>query len=293
MSKLLESFDINTWDKTFSESEQKKAVTALESGKVLYFPHLAFPLSKEETRFYNPEMVDPKAKNISYALGTDRLAGALYQGDEALKLKEMIKRYALSTRNFLNRLIPHYNSTLIQAKTSFRPVEIKGRKISFRKNDTLLHVDSFPSAPNRGERILRFFTNVNPDGKPRVWRLGEPFDHVADKMLPRVSSPIFGVAHLLKMLRITKTHRSDYDHYMLKMHDAMKRDNHYQQTVPQEEFRFPPGSSWIVYTDQVSHAAMSGQHVLEQTFNLPVNGLSDPATAPLRVLEKKLKRVLV
>ncbi len=292
MSQLLETFDIQSWDNIPSENIQNKAVKALEAGKVLYFPHLAFPLAKEEQIYYSPEKVDPNSKNISYNISNDRLGGSLYEGREAEKLKEMIKRYAISSKNFLSRLIPQYNSSIIQAKTSFRPVEIFGRKSSFRKNDTLLHVDAFPSSPNRGERILRFFTNVNPEGKPRVWRLGEPFDQVADKMLPRISAPIFGVSHLLNLLKITKGRRTDYDHYMLKMHDGMKGDAQYQKTVQQEEIRFPPGSSWIVFTDQVSHAAMSGQHVLEQTFNLPVHGLKDPSTAPLKVLEKKLKREL-
>lgn len=293
MSKLLETFEIQDWNTDPSVAVQNKAVNALESGKVLYFPHLAFPFSQKEQLFYSPDKVDPQAKNISYNIKNDKLGGSLYEGQEAEMLKEMIKRYALAAKKFLAKLIPHYNETIIQAKTSFRPVEIFGRKSSFRKNDTLLHVDAFPSSPNGGERILRFFTNVNPEGKPRVWRLGEPFENVAEKMLPRISSPLYGVSHALKFLGITKGFRTPYDHYMLKMHDGMKSDSEYQKKVSQEEIRFPPGSSWIVFTDQVSHAAMSGQHVLEQTFNLPVRGLKNPATAPLKVLETKLQKTLV
>ena len=26
-----------------------------------------------------------------------------------------------------------------------------------------------------GTRLLRVFCNINPDGKPRLWRVGEPF----------------------------------------------------------------------------------------------------------------------
>ena len=80
---------------------------------------------------------------------------------------------------------------------------------------------------------------------------------------------------------------------MLQIHDQMKGDEVNQRTVPQEEIRFPAGSSWMVYTDQVSHAAMSGQHVLEQTFHLPVNGLKYESTAPVKVLEKYLNKSLV
>ena len=205
----------------------------------------------------------------------------------------MIKRYAQISRQFIEKLIPSYTPFLIQAKTSFRPVEIQGRKSSYRKDDTRLHVDSFPSNPTKGKRILRIFTNINPEGKPRVWRLGEPFEDVVEKMLPRVSSPIWGLAAINKLLGITKDYRTPYDHYMLQIHDTMKGDNNYQKTVSQCEVQFPPGSTWVVYTDQVSHAAMSGQHVLEQTFYLPVEGIKDAATHPLKVLEKKLKKSLI
>ena len=35
---------------------------------------------------------------------------------------------------------------------------------TWRKDDTRLHVDSFPATPSGGRRILRVFSNVNPDG---------------------------------------------------------------------------------------------------------------------------------
>jgi hypothetical protein len=288
--KSLETFEITSFESELSEEIKAKAVRALEGGKVLYFPALPFALSKEELKFLTPSILDPKSKNISYDLRTDRLAGAL---GEAAVLKEMVKRYAEKSRKLLNQLIPHYNQTLIQAKTSFRPAEIFGRKTSYRKDDTRLHIDSFPSSPTKGERILRVFTNINPEGKARVWRLGEPFADVVQKMAPRASTPIWGVPHLLKLLGITKGFRTSFDHYMLQMHDTMKGDLDYQKTVPQEEIHFPPGSTWIVYTDQVSHAAMSGQHVLEQTFHLPLYGLFNEETAPLRVLEKFFNKSLV
>ena len=60
-----------------------------------------------------------------------------------------------------------------------------------------------------------------------------------------------------------------------------------------DEVHFPSGSTWIVYTDQVSHSALSGQHVFEQTFHLPIEGTQNQAKTPLKVLEKYLDRVLV
>ena len=80
---------------------------------------------------------------------------------------------------------------------------------------------------------------------------------------------------------------------MLQLHDRMKADTAYQATAPQHAQEFAPGSSWLVYTDQVSHAAMAGQHAFEQTFYLPLFGMQEPAKSPLRVLERLLGRALV
>jgi len=289
----LESYLLDSWKTDISEEITNSAMQSLETGKVLYFPHLPFLLEKNEMRYLNPEIVNPKTKNISYDVHKNHLAGTINHPNEMEPLQTMLHRYAIYSRNFLERLIPHYRPNLLQAKTSFRPVEISGRKSSYRKDDTLLHVDSFPSNPTKGKRILRFFTNINPNGQSRIWRVGEPFEEVVKKMASKVISPIPGAAYLLKTVGITKDYRTAYDHYMLKMHNLMKGDSHYQKTVSQEEIAFPPGCSWIVFTDQVSHAAMSGQYVLEQTFHLPVHALNDESKNPVRILEKYLSKQLI
>jgi hypothetical protein len=289
----LDEFTITSWDEPLSKAVQLKATQSLEQGKVLYLPSLAFQLKESEEFFLSPEKVDPKRKNISYELNSDKVGGALWEGEELKELKELLKRYALTSSSFLRRLFPDYEPHIKVAKTSFRPTEIYGRKSSVRKDDTRLHVDAFPSNPTQGRRILRFFTNINPAGKSRVWRVGEPFEEVVKKFADKVPARLPGSAQLLKLFKITKDKRTSYDHYMLHMHNRMKEDTHYQSSVSQEEILFPPGSSWIVFTDQVSHAAMAGQHVLEQTFSLPPQGLREMSTAPLKVLEKFLQRPLI
>lgn len=290
---VLEAFTLKSLDRPISKEMQQHAIKALENGKVLFFPHLPFKLKQSEKCFLSPKITDPKSKNVSYDMRTGRVGGSLCKDEEAQRLKEMMKRYAAYSRHLMHELFPEYVPHLIQARTSYRPVETAGRQTSYRKDDTRLHVDAFPSAPTKGQRILRVFTNVNPYGKPRVWRLGEPFPDVVSKMAPKVSAPLPGLAYLLKMLKITKDYRTLYDHYMLHMHDLMKGDLEYQKKVPQTEVKFPPGSTWIVLTDQVSHAAMSGQFLFAQDFNLPEHGLQNPETAPLRVLEKFLNRPMV
>lgn len=290
---LTEEIPLTCWEESIPKQLQIKAIESLEQGKVLYMPSLSFALQGEESLFLTPEKVDPKRKNISYELKSDLLGGTLCTQEESLKLKAMLKRYALTSYHFLQRLFPHYSSTLSAAKTSFRPTEIYGRQSSTRKDDTRLHIDAFPSNPTKGKRILRMFTNINPHGKARVWKLGEPFEEVVKKFACKVPSCLPGSPFLLKLLKITKDRRTLYDHYMLHIHNKMKEDTHYQSTVSQEEIHFPAGSSWIVFTDQVSHAALSGQHVLEQTFSLPPEGLHQKTTAPVKVLEKICQRSLI
>jgi hypothetical protein len=73
----------------------------------------------------------------------------------------------------------------------------------------------------------------------------------------------------------------------------MKADPDYQKSSPQQTMPFPPGSVWICFSDQTSHAAMSGQFMLEQTFFLPVRAMAEPECAPLGILERLTGRALV
>jgi hypothetical protein len=95
------------------------------------------------------------------------------------------------------------------------------------------------------------------------------------------------------MLGITRGRRSEYDYLMLGLHDGAKLDSQYQAESPQVEFAFPAGTSWMCYTDQTMHAALSGQFALEQTFHLPVAALGHPERSPLKVLERMTRRTLV
>jgi hypothetical protein len=290
---LLETFEETVWDAPFSVAAQERAVQTLEQGRVLHFEDLAFRLEPRELRFLSSAWSDQKAKNISFDPNTGKLSGASIEGSGGQELLAMMRRYAASTRALLARLLPQYAPALRQARTSFRPHEIEGRPVpSVRKDDRLLHADAFPSRPMRGARILRVFTNVNPSGKPRIWHVGEPFEAYAGRFLPRVPRPIPGRAWVEAMLGITKGQRALYDHIMLHLHDEGKYDTDYQQGAPQQEIAFAAGSTWAVFTDQVLHAATSGQFALEQTFEIPVSALLKPDLAPLRVLERLVGRQL-
>jgi len=288
----LKEFDFNCWDPIVNSSLSDQVIAALEGGQVVVLPHLAFNLLPEEERFLSSNWSDKKAKNISLRPNAG-LRGATGSELDMLALRGMIERFADQSQQLISKILPSYVPNLTVANTSFRPFEVEARMSSYRKDDTRLHPDAFPSNPTQGTRLLRVFNNVNPNGKPRVWRVGEPFTQMANQFLPKTKALLPLQAWLMKTLHITKRTRTEYDHRMLQLHDLVKADMDYQKNSPQQSVNFMPGTTWIVYSDQVLHADMSGQYMFEQTFHLPVSGLKNPETAPLRVLEKMLKRSLI
>jgi hypothetical protein len=282
--------DIDDWRPDVAAATTEQLAHALEAGDVLVFARLAFVLSEDERRFLDVGWSDGRAKNIS--LEGDAIKGARGSTSDRVALAGMVSRFARDAAGLVAALFPRYAPYVKTARTSYRPHRASGRNVSWRKDDARLHVDAFPSRPNRGERILRVFCNVNPAGEPRVWRVGEPFEAMAARLLPRVRGQWPGEAALLRALRVTKTRRSGYDHLMLGLHDAAKADRDYQRASPQQEARFAPGTTWLCFSDQVMHAAMDGQYMLEQTIHLPIAALYEPARSPLAVLERLTARTL-
>ena len=275
---------ISSWTGPFSDDLRAEALDALEDGKVLLFEHLPFALAESEKFLLSPSISDGKAKNVSLR-PSGELSHTSLQGEDARLLQAMMQRFANTATEFLLALVPRYSGRLERAPTSFRPVEVEGRPASAIHDDTRLHVDAFPSRPMRGRRIMRLFTNVNPHGNPRVWRVGERFEDMANTILPRTKEGSSLHALLLAAAGITKGRRSAYDNLMLGLHDGAKLDERYQQSCSQIVTPFAPGSTWICFTDQVMHAAISGQYVLEQTFHLDVDAMARPERSPLKVLE--------
>ena len=284
---------LDTWTPPAVAETGAALARELERGRVLYLPRLGFALHERELRFLNPQWSSGHSKNISIDGEQARLKGAAGPPQEVEELRELVTRFRTQAGDLVARLFPAYTPHLRLARTSYRPMRLDNRASSWRKDDSRLHVDAFPSRPNRGERILRVFANVDPHGEPRVWRLGEPFENIAKRLLPRIRRPLPGSAWLLAALRITKTRRSEYDHIMLGLHDRMKSDLDYQRDAPQTTFSFAARSAWICFSDQVAHAAMKGQFMMEQTLHLPVQSLYDPASSPLYVLERLVGRGLI
>lgn len=290
--EILEPLEITSWQGPFSAEITSKTADALEAGRIIFAPDLHFERSDAERRFLSPDFLDGKSKNVSFRPGTGVIQGTNCTGAEREELLQLIRRYHLQAHALVAALCPEYRDRLTLGFTSFRPAEIAGRVTSWRKDDTRLHVDAFPSRPLQGQRILRVFSNVNPT-EARLWRVGEHFEQVAKTFLPRIRPPLPGSSQLLHRIRITKGARTPYDHFMLGIHDRMKADEQYQSEVPQTKLAIPPGATWACFTDSVSHAAMAGQFAFEQTFYLPVQAMRDPERSPLGVLQRLTGRPLV
>lgn len=289
----IESIAVSDWQAPVAPALAAHALDALEAGSVLRLP-LPFALTADEQALLSPELLSGARKNISYNPVNGRVQGA--DGDAALeaRLRGFLTRYHASSRMLVEHLFAPYRGHLLDGRASYRPAEIAGRvPKSWRHDDTRLHVDAFPATPVHGRRLLRVFNNINPHGEPRRWRVGEPFADVAARFAPRAPKPSALQAQLMALTRITKSTRSAYDHYMLQLHDGMKADLDYQAQAPKTPAEFAPGETWIVYSDQVSHAVLAGRYMLEQTFYVPVTALQYPQRSPLRVLEAVTGRSLV
>jgi hypothetical protein len=294
---IREEFDITDWHGPFDPQTRVRAQAALEHGRLLYFPRMPFKLSNSEMEFLDGRLTDGKAKNISLDHTSGKIQGTSATGERAERLAAMIERFGADATGFVKDLLPNY-STVERARTSYRPVEVEGRPYSVIQDDRLLHVDAFPSRPMKnGRRILRFFANVAPQkpnggGGARHWEVGEPFADFAAKFAPQIRPHFPGKSWAYEKFRVTRGRRSAYDEMMLSLHDAAKRDARYQKTAPHTALDFPPGCCWLVYTDQVLHAALKGEFALEQTFHFDVARMGEPDTAPIKVLERLTGKTL-
>jgi len=288
MQQALFTLPETAWE-TLEDRPKDLSLQALENGQVLYLPAFCFKHDGlANSAILSENLLNGKRKNISFDYRAQTLGGFKAKSDLPnleQELRDFMQAYALFARKLVDTLLPHYQQALIWGRTSYRPAEIRGRTSSKRKDDTRLHVDAFAATPVQGLRILRVFCNINPFEQARVWHLGEHFSKVANAFAPRLPRYRPQVAKVLQFLKLTKSLRSAYDHYQLYLHDTMKLDDEYQRSVPKQQIDFAAGSTWLVFTDSVSHAALEGQFLLEQTFYLPAGAMGNPELSPLHFWE--------
>src|SRR2546423_2426849 len=268
----------------------------LESGNIVYFPRTPFSFPDEDLKFLLASKQTGAAyhKNIAYRPAEDRITGLdKSAGADADRLREIMRRYSQRAEQFLTELLTPYAGQWKLDFASYRPLEERGRPARLRARNDSPHVDAFPTRPTNGHRILRLFTNINPS-QNRVWITSQTFDALAPRFakslgLPRArGNQPFGktMRRILASLGLTGARRSPYDRFMHRCHNAMKEDAEFQRNCPKQRWEFPPNSTWMVFTDFVSHAVLEGQYALEQTFILSHRAMVQPEKAPVSILER-------
>ncbi|HSX13848.1 MAG TPA: Kdo hydroxylase family protein [Chlamydiales bacterium] len=280
----------------------------LEQGNILFFEKIPFDFPQAEIEFLLQQRQSGSTtrKNIAYKPQVDKITNHVAANDEeAKRMHDILRSYSSRVTTFLKTLLAPYSAHWKLDYASFRPYQEMGRKLRTRARNDLLHVDSFPTRPMHGGRILRFFTNINQQ-EPRRWITSEPFQELIKKFGGKKGLPFpKGVddslqgrfAHMtkgwLKSLGFKIPMRSPYDRFMLNMHNYLKENEAFQKGCPKSNWEFPPNSCWAVFTDQVSHAAISGQYALEQTLFIPRDALLHPEKSPVSILERMTGRPMV
>ena len=289
------------WDAGTDAAERARHYCEqLETGKIVVFDQIPYDFPEADRAFLlSQKQSGFKAhKNVSYRPQQDILRGAAEDNpEEAKRLHELMRNYSGQVVNFLSRFLAPYAAHWSLDFATWRPLEEKNRDLPLHKRNDLLHVDAFPSRPSYGSRILRCFTNINPE-RARVWATTQGFETLAERfaldagltdIARRSNSPIGtlkrGVAPLLKAVGVRGADRSAYDQFMLRFHDYLKESSDYQEKWEKIRLEFPPFSTWMCFTDAVPHAALSGQYMVEQTFIIPLKAMVVPQKSPLRVLE--------
>jgi hypothetical protein len=269
----------------------------LETGDILYFPRTPFILTAEERAvLLAQKQVDASYhKNISYRPAQDLLKG-VDQDDRAERerMHQVMRSYSQRAIDFMADFLPRYARDWKIDFASFRPIEEEGRNVALRSRNDLIHIDSFPSRPSHGDRLLRIFTNVNPE-RSRIWVTSDNFEELAwqyagKARLPHPPTPWTRARsqalRVLSGLGLPVVDRPLYDQFMLRFHHFLKESETFQRECPKHRWEFPPDSTWITFTDTTSHSCISGQFALEQTFIVRRGSLFAPEKASIAILER-------
>ena len=274
------------------ETRDKESwASALEAGRIVHFARCPLDLPTEEEQHFLREGLSPhlRKKNVSYYPSADRLTGLDAPAEVSRRAREILRAHSKRVRAFLEGAMPDLARGWTPGTSSFRPMEERGRGLSAHASNELLHVDAGAYGATHGDRILRFFVNLNP-ARDRVWISKGAFAeiwrrHARDAGLETGplepvaveklwSGALRGLSRVFPLARVIDS--SPYDRRMRRFHNWMK-DTPSFQAPPYERISFAPYSAWMVMTDGVSHACVDGQHALVDTFLVPLRNCRRPA----------------
>jgi len=298
----LDTFD----DARLQKLQPDEISDSLERGSIVYFPQspVALPAA-EDLEFFRQELPRRlKLKNISYHPEDGKTRGLDSADDEMVeRVNRVLKSVSDDITAFLGKAAPRLTDNWTIGTSSFRPMEEQGRNLSAHASNELIHIDAGAYGATHGDRILRFFINVNPLAE-RVWATKGAFPelfaghgdraqlghqnagpgYLSKGPLDHLRSGVINLAaQAVPVLKVLDS--SPYDRAMRKFHNYMKDTPSFQQQQQgHQEFRFAPFSAWMVYTDMVSHACLSGQHAFIHTSLVRLENCHLPEMAPINIL---------
>src|SRR3954468_93354 len=202
---------------------------ALERGRIVHFPSCPISLPRAEDQIFLREGLSAflQSKNVSFYPDADKLSGLQAPARVLARAHDILAAHSQRVRSFLEREMPELTRAWTVGTSSFRPLEEEGRGLSPHASNELIHVDAGAYGATHGDRILRFFVNLNPS-RERVWiskgTFAELFQkHGAEAGIRRAplrpspperafSAFVQGAARAFPMLRVIDT--SPYDRRM-------------------------------------------------------------------------------
>jgi hypothetical protein len=306
---MIASFDEAAW-----RADPDAVRDALEANRIVYFPACPLPLpTAEDLDFLRRELPSRlKLKNISYHPEAGKVSGLEADAGITARVTGLLRSHLAEVEGFLRRVTGDLTDGARIGTCSFRPIEEKGRNLKPHASNELVHVDAGAYGATNGDRILRFFVNVNAS-RDRIWATKGSFQDMIERHGIRagllddggrlrlriekggrdrvVSALVAGLARLNPLATVLDT--SPYDRAMRRLHNYMKDDPGFLADMEgYREMRFPPLSAWMVFTDGVSHASLAGQFALVTTMIVRRARMRWPDRAPFNALMARAPRTL-
>ena len=159
---LLETYDTQR----LAASQSGEIGAALESGKIIYFPQCPIELPPAEQldtlRRELPKQL--KLKNISYHPEAASVRGLDAESPIRELVQQVLVNHSDRVSEFLRGALPGLFDNALVGTCSFRPMEEKGRQLKPHASNELIHIDAGAYGATNGDRLLRFFVNVNETG---------------------------------------------------------------------------------------------------------------------------------
>src|SRR5205814_10041251 len=143
---------------------------ALERGRIVRFARCPVELpAKDDLDFLRQDLGSfLERKNVSYYPEADKLTGLRAPREVRARTRAILRAHSARVRAFLERAMPEFTRGWQPGTSIFRPLEEEGRNLSAHASKELVHVDAGAYGATHGDRILRFFVNLNPSAA-RVW----------------------------------------------------------------------------------------------------------------------------